>query len=381
MTDVELVEGTGAIDRLPELVAGFAPRRILVVGGPTGLGRAGVATLLGGYEVTYFSDVTPNPRLPDVLRGCAAAEAVRPDLIVGAGGGSALDVAKMVRALPVDRRAAVDVLTGTAPPPGRAPLLLVPTTAGTGSEVTCFATVYVDGVKHSLDHPSVHADVAVVDPALTSSCPADVTYAGGFDALAHAIESLWALRSTTASRAHAADALAGLVAVLARSPWPMSATDRATLSRSATRAGLAIDRTRTTGAHAFAYPLTARFDVRHGLACALNLVWLLPYTALRLAADVQDPRGAAFVARRLAQIAAALGADDPAGSGPAVAGLLVGAGFSPRLRDYGVAGAELAWLVQAALGSGRSANGPVRLAPAAVLDHLREIVTSSGTPP
>lgn len=375
MTDVELVEGTGAIDRLPELMAGFAPRRILVVGGPTGLARAGVAELLKGYEVRYFSDFTPNPRLPDVLRGCAAAQAAHPDLIVGAGGGSALDVAKMVRALPVDRRAAVEVLSGTAPPRARAPLFLVPTTAGTGSEVTGFATVYVDGVKHSLDHPSVHADVAVVDPALTATCPADVTYSGAFDALAHAIESLWALRSTTASRAHAADALVGLVAVLSAAPWPPSAADRATLSRSATRAGLAIDRTRTTAAHAFAYPLTARFDVRHGLACALNLVWLLPYTVERMAVDVQDPRGEAFVARRLDQIAAALGADDPAGSGSAVAALLTGAGFLPRLRDHGVGPDGLTWLVQAALGSGRSANGPVRLNPADVLEYLRLVTT------
>jgi alcohol dehydrogenase class IV len=220
-----------------------------------------------------------------------------------------------------------------------------------------------------------------VDPSLTASCPAEVTYAGAFDALAHAIESLWALRSTATSRTLAADALAGLVPVLRRAPWPLRATDRATLSVAATRAGLAIDHTRTTAAHAFAYPLTARFDVRHGLACAANLVWLLPYTAQRLAADSQDPRGEAFVARRLDQIAAALGAPEPGRSGQVVASLLIGAGFSPQLCDYGVDADGLPGLVEAALGHGRSTNAPVRLAPANVLTHLKTHLSTSKIPP
>ncbi len=88
---------------------------------------------------------------------------------------------------------------------------------------------------------------------------------------------------------------------------PLTPATRASLSAASTRAGLAIDRTRTSGGHAFAYPLTARFGVRHGLACALNLVWLLPFTASRLSLDCQDPRGVAFVGRRLAEIAAVLG--------------------------------------------------------------------------
>ena len=197
-----------------------------------------------------------------------------------------------------------------------------------------------------------------------------MTWSGAFDALAHAIESLWSLRSTTASRTHARDALAALVPVLRRAPWPPSPADRATLSTAATRAGLAIDATRTTAGHAFAYPLTARFGVRHGLACAVNLVWLLPYTAHRLDADCQDPRGTAFVARRLAQIAAGLGAAGPADSGAALAALLAGTGFAADLAGHGVTRADLPGVVEAALGSGRSGNGPIRLDPTAILSAL-----------
>jgi alcohol dehydrogenase class IV len=362
VTDVEVVSGPGSVHRLPELV-GAPARPVLVVGSRTAFARTGVLALLAAREVAFFTDVNPNPRLPDVLRGCAIADAVRPGLVVGVGGGSAMDVAKMVRGLPADRSAAMDVLSGRALPLNRAPLVLVPTTAGTGSEVTGFATVYVDGVKHSLDHPSVHAELSIVDSTLTETCPPEVTWAGALDALAHAVESTWALRSTASSRALAASALADLVPLPGE---PLSTVDRAALCRAATNAGLAIDRTRTTAAHAFAYPLTARFGVRHGVACALNLVWLLPLTAERLRHDCQDPRGERFVRRRLDEIEALLG-----GGGEAVADLLVRTGFAPWLADHGVTEEDLRGLVSAALGSGRSTNGPIRLDPDAALRALR----------
>jgi len=102
----------------------------------------------------------------------------------------------------------------------------------------------------------------------------------------------------------------------------------------------------------------------------VNLVWLLPYTAHRLDADCQDPRGTAFVARRLAQIAAGLGAAGPADSGAALAALLAGTGFPTDLAGHGVTRADLPGVVEAALGSGRSGNGPIRLDPTAILSDL-----------
>lgn len=330
----------GPVAQLAELVT---PRRVLLV---CTTDRAGVGGLFD--EVERFGDFSPNPRLSDALAGARVAEKYAPDLIVGVGGGSAMDVAKLVRALPVER--ARDALAGRVPPVRRAPLVLVPTVSGSGSEVTSFATVYVDGVKHSLDHPSVRADLAVVDPVLARTCPADVAHSAALDALCHAVESLWALRSTVESRVLAMAALGTTDGVWA-----------------AIRAGLAIERTRTTAAHAFAYPLTARHGVRHGLACALNLVWLLPLTAELVARECQDPRGVAFVRRRLADIRAALG-DDPAA---AVAARIEAGGFSPWLSDHGVREADLPGLVTAALGANRAANGPVRLTPETVLPYLR----------
>jgi alcohol dehydrogenase len=371
----EVLAGTGAIEQLAGIVAAIDPGRTLVVAGTTALRHADIARRLRGRDTRYFTEFRPNPQLRDVLRGCALVESYRPDLILGVGGGSAMDVAKMIRLLPVDAEAALAALsepTGLRDRPP--PLVLVPTTAGTGSEVTRFAAVYVDLVKHSLDHPSVLADVALVDPALTGSCPAELTYSGTFDAFAHAVESTWSVRSTPQSRALAGDALRALVPVLREAPWPVPAATREVLSEAALRAGLAIDITRTTAAHAFAYPLTARYGVPHGLACALNLRWLLPYAAAKLETACRDPRGPAFAGRRMAEIAAALGAPSPARCGEVVAGFLGNAGFADRLGAYGVRDGDLPGLVESATGSARAGNNPVGLAAADVLPYLRAVV-------
>src|SRR2546423_2399254 len=102
VTDVEVVAGAGSVQRLPELVAGFAPRTILVVASPTALARTGIEGMLRRYRVERFSGFRSNPQLADGLRGAALAAATRPDLILGIGGGSAMDVAKLVRGLPAD---------------------------------------------------------------------------------------------------------------------------------------------------------------------------------------------------------------------------------------------------------------------------------------
>ena len=106
-SDVEVVAGAGSVARLAELVGAWSPRRILLVGTSD---RAGAARRLAGYDVERFGDFSPNPRLADALAGARVADAYTPDLIVGVGGGSALDVAKLVRGLPVEHP--LDALAG-----------------------------------------------------------------------------------------------------------------------------------------------------------------------------------------------------------------------------------------------------------------------------
>jgi alcohol dehydrogenase class IV len=364
-----VISGAGSVSALPGVVG--AGRRVLVVASARASRSAGVAGLLAGTEVAFFAHFSPNPRLGEVVDGCRLRDRWRPEVIVGVGGGSALDVAKLVRLLPADVEHARGSLhaTGFEPPARRGRLVLVPTTAGPGSEVTRFATVFDGDTKLSLDHPAVLADVAVIDPDLAASCPPSLVGSCGFDALCHAVESWWSRRSTPRSREFARAALRELVPLLRRPvPEPDAAT-RGRLAAAALAAGRAIDLTRTTAAHAFAYRLTTRYDVPHGVACLLNLQWLLRH---HLAAAGRPGADARFVERLAAIVEVlGLGAREPADY---FSDYFTGFGWSPRLRDYGISRGALSSIVDAGLGSrARVANNPVELDRHAVLQELTAV--------
>ena len=208
-------------------------------------------------------------------------------VLVAVGGGSTMDLAKLLRCRPADGDPAgiAAALRGLAPWPVMQtdPLWLVPTTAGTGSEVTRWATVWdtdsEPARKRSLDEPWGYAERAFVDPALTLSCPSAVTRDTALDTLAHALESLWNRHANPISDRFAVQAarrvIANLADVLDR---PQDLAVRTQLSLAALEAGLAFSQTRTALAHALSYDVTLSLGVPHGLACA---IWLP--TAWRLA--------------------------------------------------------------------------------------------------
>ncbi|GAB1516609.1 phosphonoacetaldehyde reductase [Actinophytocola sp. KF-1] len=373
LPDIEVVAGAGVFGRLAEFVDRFGARRVLVVASTGGLRRTAVAGRLAGAEVATFTGFRPNPDLADLREGARVRARFRPDLVVGIGGGSAMDAAKAVAVLPPGGRGpAPSDMTPADYERGRdgCGLVLVPTTAGSGAEVTRFASVYVDGRKQSLDHHRVRADVALVDPELTAGCSRATTISGAWDALAHALESLWSVRSSVHSRLLASEAAAGVVTLLSQPGVLVEPRGRAELSRLATMAGLAIDLTRTTLAHAFAYPLTARAGIRHGVACALNLVWVFAAAGECYRERCTDPRGPGFVAERLRQVAAIVGAGSRRDIGAALADLMRAGGLADRLGAHGVRAADLPHVVADGTSHERAGNSPVALADGA-LDALR----------
>ncbi|RSM70812.1 hypothetical protein DMH04_44195 [Kibdelosporangium aridum] len=365
---VEVIEGAGVAAKLPAVLRKMRAQRVLVVATRNAVHRTGAPGWLARHAHDYFYDVAPNPQAADVVRGARAVLRYKPDVVIGVGGGSTLDTAKAVRLLPPTKDEAERVLRGDEPirvarPPR---LVVIPTTAGPGSEVTAFATIYVGTRKYSLDHPTVKADVALIDPALTHSCPPTLTAHCALDATAHAIESWWSLRSSAPSRDLARSALARLVPILQKGFRDTSSQQRELLSNAAVMAGQAIDLTRTTAAHAFAYPTTARFGVPHGLACALHLVWLLPLTLSQL-----EPSSSRMAADDIGHMLRLLGARTTAESGAAFARLLRLAGCPTRLGEVGVRASDLELMFDDALSNSRAQNHPIALRKDSVLESMR----------
>jgi phosphonate metabolism-associated iron-containing alcohol dehydrogenase len=207
-------------------------------------------------------------------------------VLIAVGGGTTLDLAKVLRCRPVDGQfeSLAATLRGVSPWPAmhKAPLWLLPTTAGTGSEVTRWATVWdteaEPACKRSLDETWGYAERAFIDPALTLSCPSEVTRDTALDTLAHALEAMWNRHANPASSRLAVAAARGVIGHLpALLDRPSDIALRTQLSLAALQAGMAFSQTRTALAHALSYDLTLQQGVPHGLACAMWLpkVWAL----------------------------------------------------------------------------------------------------------
>lgn len=277
-----------------EVAAALGDRRVVVVAFPharaSGLAQRLQAQL--GERLALWVDCPDS--ISSVTRAEQLAQQVWPVLaqhagcvLLAIGGGTTLDLAKVARCRPLDGSFAsiAAALRAQAPWPAMAlaDLWLVPTTAGTGSEVTRWATVWDTDIatpgKRSLDEPFGFAQRAFVDPELSLSCPVAVTRDSAIDALAHALEAIWNRHANPVSDALAVTAARSILHSLPLSlQAPQDLELRSAISLAALQAGLAFSQTRTALAHALSYALTLEQGLPHGLACA---VWLP--TAWRLA--------------------------------------------------------------------------------------------------
>ncbi|MDE6157944.1 MAG: phosphonoacetaldehyde reductase [Muribaculaceae bacterium] len=275
MTEQQHIIAPGAISDPSALLARLKPGHILLVTGKASFEKCGAAAAIlpmlkqHGFSVTRFCDFDTNPDTEGLARGLASISEIKPDAIIAVGGGSTIDMAKLIRFF---HAYSGEILSGkytrTAP---LVPLTAIPTTAGTGSEATHFAVLYHKGIKHSIEHDDIRPDYAIVDATLTYGSPAYLTACAGFDALAQAIEAYWNRNATDSSDALALKAIELLYPAL---PHIVTNPDdylrRRHVAEGAYWAGRAIDITKTTAPHAFSYPFTSHYGYPHGHAVALT---------------------------------------------------------------------------------------------------------------
>ena len=224
--------------------------------------------------VHIFSDVLADPPVSVIDSAVKAAQDYRADFIVGFGGGSSMDVAKLVALLASGKEKLADVYGVDIAKGPRLPLILVPTTAGTGSEVTTIAIVTIsESEKKGVVSPQLLPDVALLDAELTLGLPSHVTAATGIDAMVHAIEAFTTKRlKNPVSDCLAKEALrllAGNLHKVVKSGSDVIARENMLLG--ACLAGMAFTNAPVAGVHALAYPIGARFHVPHGLSNSLML--------------------------------------------------------------------------------------------------------------
>ena len=348
------------------------PAQLLVLASRSRLAQLGLTPFLtalqgDGHAVQLISDIPANPAVSDVAALLARLReaAFAPTAILAIGGGSCIDLGKAVAALyhlphtthEADVRAAL-VQRTYLQPHICIDLLAMPTTAGTGSEVTRWATVWdpSEQRKLSLDLPQGYPRAAVIVPEWTLGMPAALTLSTGLDALSHAMESFWAVARNPLSSQLALDAVALLATALPRAlEAPDDPAARQSLSLGALLAGLAFSQTRTTACHSISYPLTLLRGVPHGFAVALTLGSVLQ----RNAAAVPD-------LKRLTAVFAPAGGFEAWLYG-------VSQGIQPlTLRAFGFTKEELPAVAALSFTAGRMDNSPVAFSEADVLEILNE---------
>ena len=282
---------TGASARLGAIIGARMKRPFFVTDkGIMGAGLADAALdslAVSGADTLLFDGVAADPPAAMVKAAVEAARAHGADGVIGFGGGSSLDTAKIVAVLLGSEQSLEAIYGSDKVTGGRAPLVLLPTTAGTGSEVTAISVITTeDDQKMGVVDDALYADHAIVDPALTRTAPRAVTAATGIDAMVHAIEAYTSqLKKNPVSDALARDALKLLAGHLVRAceaPDDMAA--REALSLGAMLAGQAFANAPVGAVHAMAYPLGALFHVPHGLSNALMLAPVLRFNARDAAA-------------------------------------------------------------------------------------------------
>ncbi len=331
--------------------------------------------LLQPYRVTCFSDFEPNPRFENVMAGMAEFQKSQAQVVIAVGGGTAIDIAKLIAALPPDPAQAELVIThGAALAETFCPLIAIPTTSGTGSEATQFAVVYHQHTKYSVDQPGLLPQYCVLDPGLTMSLPPLITAHTGLDAFAQAIESIWSVRCTDESFRDAYEA--------ARLAWqhlpaavsaPTSAA-RAAMMRASHLAGRAINRTRTTAAHAVSYTLTSDYGVPHGQAVAVMLGPMLACNAAAQTNELNDVRGLDYTQQRMRQILNLLGCQTPEEANQAIQTLVHSLGCEVRLSRLGVKKPEELVAMVNKVNVDRLSNNPRKFTRRALFELLHSIL-------
>ena len=350
--------GIGAIEKLPK-VAGGAGSRVLIVSGRKWFSESGwqerFAEALRGSMVERLCCEEGEPSSHSLTAAAASAAGFKPDVIVAVGGGSVLDTAKALSALlrfpaPVERY--LEGMDGAIPVPGPGvPWIAMPTTAGTGAEVTKNAVVKSEaqGVKRSMRSPYLLAKAVIVDPQLTFSLPLSTTGASGLDALTQLVEAYVSRGTNPFVQSIVEGAFMPMLDALARLPQsPADPTLRSQASYGALVSGIALANAGLGAAHGFAAAVGGLFDVPHGLACAVFL-------PLVLAANRQSIRGACA---RLADRSGApvSGADSVTWLGERVKELLSAYALPADLRGFRIPAGKIGELADKSSGTSMRNN-------------------------
>ena len=369
--------GFGSIKKLKDILKKHKPKNIFLVTGKGSYGKSGAKAILDqiliNYKITHLNDFETNPKISDIKKGIKLFKKNRCDFVVAVGGGSVMDVAKSINSFVANLGEPEDYLNKKNKIKNKGKILVaIPTTAGSGSEATKFAVVYMNKTKCSLEHDFIIPDYAVVDAQFTMNLPKSITASAGMDALSQAIESYWSVHSTKESKGYSRDSIKLVINNLADAADGKKPS-RIAMMKAAHLAGKTINIAKTTACHAISYPLTSYFNVPHGHAVALTISSVLAYNSDVTREDLLDKRGVDYVKRTINEIVKLLGCTNVDDAGMKIRKLMEQTGLSTKLGELGInTDEDIGLIIKNGFNPDRVRNNPRK----PTEDSLRNILKS-----
>lgn len=368
--------GVRAIENLREILLMQKSDKIFLVTGKKSFEISGAQKIFKGlskeFEFIRFSNFSENPKFEELENGINLFRNSNCENVMAVGGGSVIDMAKLINILTVQDKNSADYITGKEIITNKGKkFTAIPTTSGAGSEATHFAVVYLNKEKYSLAHEYILPDTAVIDPSLTYSMSPLLTALSGIDAFAQAVESYWCVNSNEASRAYAGEAVKLITGNLVKAVKNPVAENRINMSKAANLSGKAINITKTTAPHALSYTMTSYFGVPHGQAVSITLGDFLVYNYNVTEKDITDKRGVNFVKRNLDDLVKLLECKNVYDGREKIKQLIEDSGLSTNLKAFGIKSEEDAKFIAEKVNTERLGNNPRTLNNSDLLAILR----------
>lgn len=267
-----------------------SPKSILLVTSKNAYASCGakldIENLLKNYQFVRFFDFEENPKIEDVEIGVQIFKDINCDLIIAVGGGSVIDMGKLINFFNSKKPPFINCFNSDLNINEVVPMIAIPTTAGTGSEATHFAVVYVNNNKYSIANNRLFPNLSIVNAKYTYAIPKYIAASTGADALCQAFESMWAVGGNLESKRYALKAIELLWGNLELAVVENDFEAKNNVSIGSYWAGRAIDISKTTASHALSYKITSNFGIPHGHAVAITLTKIMQLNYLVAKEDI-----------------------------------------------------------------------------------------------
>jgi alcohol dehydrogenase class IV len=352
---------------LENLFSNYSAKKIFLVTGKSSYKLSGAEEFIDkiSKEIDFirFSDFEQNPKYEDAVKGVTLYQQSNCDIIVAIGGGSVIDMAKLINIfsanndlddLEIVKKSKLITKKGKL-------LIAIPTTAGTGSEATHFAVVYHNKKKYSVAHQFILPEVVGLNSKFTLTQPKYLTACAGLDALSQAIESYWSVGANNESKIFAKQAIELLICNLEDTVNKPNTIIRKAVMQGAYLAGKAINITKTTAPHAISYAFTTYFSIPHGHAVFLTLPQFFVANDKVTELNVNDSRGKEYVQKTMKELYDLLKVNSANEAKDLLEDLLNKIGLEKSYAKLGINGEEEIQLIMSSINTERLKNNPVNL--------------------